>query len=102
MKYLRWLWDDTRGFRLNIAIRIILGLGRITLGLLMVWLSKRFIDETIRTGSHSDIVEMIALLVLTVVGAIILRIVYYYMTNVATVRKSNRLRQGVFEGLFAR
>ena len=102
MKYLSWLWKNTDGFRFNIAVRIVFGVGRISLGLLMVWLSKRFIDETIRTGSDSDIVQMIALLVATVVGAIILRILFYYMTNVAMVRQSNRLRLEVFEGLFAR
>ena len=102
MKYLSWLWNRTDGFRLNIALRIVFGVGRISLGLLMVWLSKRFIDETIRTGSQDDIVRMIALLVATVVGAIVLRIVFYYMTNVAMVRQSNRLRLQVFEGLFLR
>ena len=102
MRYLSWLWNKTGGFRLNIVLRIVFGVGRISLGLLMVWLSKRFIDETIRTGSDSDIVQMVALLVATVVGAIILRIVFYYMTNVAMVRQSNRLRLQVFEGLFLR
>ena len=102
MRYLSWLWNKTGGFRLNIALRIVFGVGRISLGLLMVWLSKRFIDETIRTGSDSDIVQMVALLVATVVGAIVLRIVFYYMTNVAMVRQSNRLRLQVFEGLFLR
>ena len=102
MRYLSWLWNKTSGFRLNIALRIVFGVGRISLGLLMVWLSKRFIDETIRTGSDSDIVQMVALLVATVVGAIVLRIVFYYMTNVAMVRQSNRLRLQVFEGLFLR
>ena len=102
MKYLSWLWKNTDGFRLNIAARVVFGVGRITLGLLMVWLSKRFIDETIRSGSQSDIVQMIALLVATVVGAIVLRILFYYMTHVAVVRQSNRLRLRVFEGLFSR
>ena len=102
MKYLSWLWKNTDGFRLNIAVRIVFGVGRITLGLLMVWLSKRFIDETIRTGTDSDIVQMVTLLVATVVGAIVFRILFYYMTNVAMVRQSNRLRLQVFEGLFLR
>ena len=38
------------------------------LGLLMVWLSKRFIDETIRTGTADDVLRMVELLVLTVEG----------------------------------
>ena len=102
MRYLSWLWDSTGGFRLNIAFRIVAGLGRVSLGLLMVWLSKLFIDETIRTGSDSDIVRMVVFLVLTVVGGIVLRLVFYYMTTAAVVRKSNALRLEVFEGLFSR
>lgn len=102
MRYLSWLWNSTGGFRLNIAFRVVAGIGRVSLGLLMVWLSKRFIDETIRTGSDSDIVRMIVLLVLTVVGGIVLRLVFYYMTASAVVRKSNALRLEVFEGLFSR
>ena len=102
MNYIAWLWRGTRGFRVNIAIRVLLGTGRVALGLLMIWLSKRFIDETIRTGSSDDVVRMILLLVSTVVGVIILRLVYYYMTNAATVKKSNALRLFYFETLFRR
>ena len=72
MNYIAWLWRGTRRFRVNIAIRVLLGTGRVALGLLVIWLSKRFIDETIRTGSSDDIVCMVLLLVATVVGAIIL------------------------------
>ena len=102
MRYLAWLWNSTGGFRLNIAIRVLAGLGRVSLGLLMVWLSKRFIDETIVTGSESDIVQMVVFLVLTVVGGIVLRLLFYYMTASAVVRKSNALRLEAFEGLFSR
>lgn len=102
MKYLSWLWNNTGGFRLNIAIRIFIGVGRVSLGLLMVWLSKHFIDETIRVGSDSDVVQMIAFLVCTVMGMILLRIASYYMTSAAMVRKSNHLRLAVFKGLFLR
>jgi ABC-type multidrug transport system fused ATPase/permease subunit len=45
---------------------------------------------------------MVLLLVATVVGAIILRLVYYYMTNAAMVKKSNELRLVYFETLFRR
>lgn len=102
MNYIAWLWRGTRRFRVNIAIRVLLGTGRVALGLLTIWLSKRFIDETIRTGTSDDIVRMVLLLVATVVGSIILRLVYYYMTNAATVKKSNELRLFYFETLFRR
>ena len=102
MNYIAWLWRGTRRFRVNIAIRVLLGTGRVALGLLTIWLSKRFIDETIRTGTSDDIVRMVLLLVATVVGSIVLRLVYYYMTNAATVKKSNELRLFYFETLFRR
>ena len=68
----------------------------------MIWLSKRFIDETIRTGSQDDIVRMILFLVLTVVGTIVLRLLYFYMTASATVKKTNALRLFYFGTLFKR
>ena len=102
MKYIAWLWRGTQGFRINIVTRILAGTGRVALGLLTIWLSKRFIDETIRTGTQDDISRMLLLLVLSVVGTIILRLVYYYMTAAATVKKTNALRLFYFGTLFRR
>jgi ABC-type multidrug transport system fused ATPase/permease subunit len=102
MKYIAWLWRELRGFRANVIIRVMVGVGRVALGLLMIWLSKRFIDETIRTGTNDDVVRMIVFLVLTVVGSIVLRLVYYYMSASAMVRKSNALRLFFFDLLFKR
>ena len=42
--------------------RIVVGVVQVALGLLMVWLSKRFIDETIRTGTADDVIQMVAFL----------------------------------------
>lgn len=102
MKYIVWLWRGTRNARLNIAIRILVGIGRVALGLLTIWLSKRFIDETIRVGTQDEIVLMVFLLVATMVGAIVLRLVYYYMTGSIMVRKTNQLRLFYFGTLFRR
>ena len=102
MKYVAWLWRGTKGFRVNIITRILAGIGRVACGLLMIWLSKRFIDETIRTGSQDDVVRMILLLVLTVVGTIVLRLLYFYMTASATVKMTNALRLFYFGTLFKR
>ena len=102
MKYVSWLWRGTKGFRVNIITRILAGIGRVACGLLMIWLSKRFIDETIRTGSQDDVVRMILFLVLTVVGTIVLRLLYFYMTASATVKMTNALRLFYFGTLFKR
>ena len=102
MKYVSWLWHNSLGIRWNTAVRIATGIGQITLGLLMVWLSKRFIDETIRTGSASDVVQMVTWLVATVMGGVVLRQLGYYLTTVASVRQSNALRLRIFSSLFRR
>ena len=102
MKYFWWIWGNLRGIRWNSLVRVVVGIGQVSLGLLMVWLSKRFIDESIRTGMTDDIVRMIVWLVLTVVGGVVLRQCYYYLTTMATTRQSNALRLRIFSSLFRR
>ena len=102
MKYTSWLWHNLRGIRLNVAVNIAAGIGQVVLGLLMVWLSKRFIDETIRDGSADDVLKMVLWLVLTVVGGVLLRQVCYWLTCMANVRQTNALRLNFFSNLFRR
>jgi len=96
MKYFSWLWNNSRGIRWNTMVRIIAGIIQVVLSLLMVWLSKRFIDETIRTGTADDVLRMVELLVLTVVGGVVLRQVGYWLKTSANVRQSNALRLRIF------
>ena len=86
MKYFSWLWNNSCGIRWNTVVRIVTGIVQVMLGLLMVWLSKRFIDETIRTGTADDVLRMVELLVLTVVGGVVLRQVGYWLKTSANVR----------------
>ena len=102
MNYLVWLWNSMRRYRFGIALRVLLGTARVFSGLLMVWLSKRFIDETIHVGSDRDIVNMVIALALTVTLTVLLRQAYIYLTSVATVRASNQLRLEMFQMLFKR
>lgn len=102
MKYVSWLWENSKGIRWNSELRIVAGIASVVLGLMMVWLSKRFIDETIRTGTTDDVLQMVCWLVLTVVGGIVLRLVYFYLTAMASVRLSNALRLRIFSSLFRR
>ena len=91
-----------RGIRMNTVIRIVIGTIQVGLGLLMVWLSRVFIDVTIRTGSDHDVLRIVSVLVLTVVGGVVLRQVYYYMTTTAGVRQTNTIRLQIFSSLFRR
>ena len=102
MKYVTWLWLNMRGIRWNTAMRVIIGIGQVGLGLMMVWLSRVFIDKTIRSGSAEDVMQMVLWLVITVVGGVVLRQVYYYMTTTANVCQTNMLRLRIFSRLFHR
>ena len=102
INYLGWLWRNSRGIRWNTAVRIVTGIGQVALGLMMVWLSRRFIDETIRKGTADDVLQMVVLLVLTVVGGVMLRQVGYWLTTTAGIRQSNALRLRIFSSRFRR
>ena len=102
MKYISWLWRNSLGIRWNSAVRIVTGIGQVALGLLMVWLCRRFIDETIRTGTADDVLKMVCWLVLTVLGGVVLRQVGYWLTTSASVRQTNALRLRIFSSLFRR
>ena len=102
MKYSNWIWRNTQGIRWNTAVRIVAGTAQVALGLMMVWLCRRFIDETIRTGSAHDVTVMAIWLILTVVGGVLLRQVYFYLTTKASIRQTNALRLRMFSSLFRR
>lgn len=102
MKYSSWIWRNTQGIRWNTAIRILTGTAQVAMGLLMVWLSRRFIDETIHTGSAHNVTVMIIWLVLTVVGGVLLRQIYFLLTTKASIRQTNAIRLRMFSGLFRR
>ena len=102
MRYSSWIWRNTQGIRLNTAVRIVTGTAQVAMGLLMVWLSRRFIDETIRTGTTHDVIVMVTWLVLTVVGGVLLRQVYFLLTTRAGIRQTNAIRLRMFSGLFRR
>ena len=102
MKYISWLWNNSRGIRWNTVVRIVFGIGRVWFGLMMVWLSRRFIDETIRTGSTDEVLQMVLWLVLTVVGGVLLRQLGYWLTTTASIRQTNALRLRIFSSLFRR
>ncbi len=102
LNYIRWIWRNTIGIRLNIAAQILLGLMNVACALTMVWLSKMFIDETIRTGTDFDIWTMVALLIGTVVAGIVLRQICYYLGVKAKVRQSNGIRLRIYDRLMHR
>ena len=102
MRYIRWIWTNMAGIRWNTAIRIITGITQVLLGLLMIWLSKQFIDITIRVGTRDDVLRMCTLLISVVVTGILLRQFYYSLSVKASTHQSNTIRLRVFSNLFRR
>ena len=102
MKYIVWLWHNTAGIRQNMLVRIVAGFGRVSFGLLMIWLCKRFIDETVRTGSTNDIIMMIGILVAVVLISIICRQVYFYLGTKAEAIQTTNIRLRIFSHLLRR
>lgn len=101
MKYLKWLWHNTQGIRGNMLLRILVGIGQVSLALLMVWLCRYFIDVAIKSDSQVIVRNIIAL-VLTVAGNIALRQLYYYTTIRATAYQATQVRLRIFGHLLRR
>ena len=102
MRYLRWFWANIASIRTYTLACIATGTGRVLLGLLMIWLCKRFIDVTARTGTPTDIILMIGALVTVVTGSILCRQTYYYLGIKAQAIQSTTLRLHIFSLLFRR
>lgn len=102
MKYLRWLWHNTRGVRANMLLRIIIGIGQVSLALLMVWICRYFIDVAIKSTASDILVNTIIALVLVVAGNIALRQIYFYMTIRATAYQATAVRLRIFGHLLRR
>ena len=101
-QYVVWLWRNTKGIRLGMLLRIVAGIGRVSLGLLMVWLCKRFIDVTIRQGTTDDILVMIIALVAVVCCGILCRQAYYYLGIRDKAKQTTDVRLRIFSHLFRR
>ena len=101
-EYVIWLLRNTKGIRVDMLFRIAAGIGRVSLGLLMVWLCKRFIDVTIRQGTTNDILVMIIALVAVVSGAILCRQAYYYLGIRDKAKQTTNIRLRIFSHLFRR
>ena len=101
-EYVIWLLRNTKGIRVDMLFRIAAGIGRVSLGLLMVWLCKRFIDVTIRQGTTEDIILMIVALVAVVIGGIICRQSYYFVGVRDRAKQTTSIRLRIFSHLFRR
>lgn len=101
MKYLRWFLESTKGIRANIVFRIVIGLLQAVIGLYVVWLSRNFIDVTIKEGGDNEVIFNAGVLFLCVGFAVLIRQLYYFMTIKANTNQSNSLRKRIYTKLFS-
>ena len=73
MKYARWFIANFRGIRLNIVARIAAGLLQTVLALLVVWLSKRLIDDVAISGTMGEMAVQALLIAAAVVAGVSIR-----------------------------
>ena len=102
VRYLKWLWHNMRGVRLNDAVRIVLGVSRVFLGLFFIYVSKHFIDVTTAVGGSSEIWWEVAFLAFLSLLNIFLGQVQYYMQVNGSAFLNNRIRLRIFSHLFDR
>lgn len=91
--YAKWYWRQTAGVRSQILLRILAGLVQVGLGLLLVWLSRRFIDVSIWQDSVAKDVAVIFAVVAMLVAA---RQTVYYLSNMTNTVQQNSIRQRLF------
>lgn len=98
-KYAKWFWRQMEGIRLRLLVRIFAGLIQVGLGLLLVWLSRRFIDVSIwQDGIWKDTVVLLSVVTLLV----LVREVVYFLTNTADCLLENSMRQRLFQLVLGR
>lgn len=102
MKYFRWFIANSKGIRLNIVIRIAAGLAQTVLALLVVWMSKRLIDDVALTGTMRDMLVQATLIAIAVVAGVSIRQFNQYLSSKAFIYKVAELRLTLFSMLFRR
>ncbi len=90
------------GVRLNDAMRIAIGMFRVLLGLLFIYMSKHFIDVTTINGSTEDIAWEVALLALLSLVNIGIGQVQFYLQVNGSAFLNNSIRLRIFSHLFER
>lgn len=98
-KYIRWYWQQTDGIRAKLLTRIVTGLIQVGLGLLLVWLSRRFIDVSIW---KDDMARDIAVLFAVVALLVVMRQTVFYLTNITDTLLQNAMRQRLFRLVMGR
>ena len=99
MSYTRWFWRQLSAIGINVAVRTVAGVAQVGFGLLIVWLSRRFIDHAV---SGDAVWADAALIFGALAVSIALRQTGFYLGNVACVTQQNVIRSRLYRRLLYR
>ena len=98
-EYTAWFIRQLHVIRVNVAVRIVAGIVQVALGLLLVWLCRRFIDYAVW---QDNIVEEVSLLVGALLASVGIRQAVFYLQSSAEIVQQNAIRQRLFDHLLSR
>ena len=98
-EYTAWFIRQLHVIRVNVAVRIVAGIVQVALGLLLVWLCRRFIDYAVW---QDNVVEEVAILVVTLLTSVGIRQATFYLQSSAEIVQQNAIRQRLFDHLLSR
>lgn len=98
-EYAAWFIRQLHVIRVNVAIRIAAGIVQVALGLLLVWLCRRFIDYAVW---QDNVVEEVSLLVGALLASVGIKQAAFYLQSSAEIVQQNAMRQRLFDHLLSR
>lgn len=98
-EYTAWFIRQLHVIRVNVAVRIVAGIVQVALGLLLVWLCRRFIDYAVW---QDNVVEEVSLLVGALLASVGIRQATFYLQSSAEIVQQNAIRQRLFDHLLSR
>lgn len=98
-EYAAWFIRQLHVIRVNVAVRVVAGIVQVALGLLLVWLCRRFIDYAVWQG---NVVEEVVVLVGALLASVGIRQAVYYLQSSAEIVQQNAIRQRLFDHLLSR
>ena len=98
-EYTAWFIRQLHVIRVNVAVRILAGIVQVALGLLLVWLCRRFIDYAVW---QDNVVEEVSLLVGALLASVGIKQATFYLQSSAEIVQQNAIRQRLFDHLLSR
>lgn len=103
LTYIRYLWQLTEGFHRVVTLRTLLGVGRVGVMLLFIWLSKTVIDfATGKTpASTSTLIWLFIAIIVCLLTDMVITQCVRYMESRATTQMNNRIDRRLYNVLMA-